>query len=90
MQNKRGGGEEENRRTGTVPERHHHREATPTDGGQYLHGPHGGLDVEPELLQGKQALAVEVLQLGDQDHVLLHQGPHGRRQGVVHLAVLEG
>lgn len=61
-----------------------------TDGGQYLHGLHGGLDIEPELLQGEQALPVQVLQLGDQDHVLLHQGAHGCRQGLVHLAVLEG
>lgn len=61
-----------------------------TDRGQYLHGPHGGLDVEPELLQRQQALPLEVLQLGDQDQVLLHQGPHRCREGVVHLAVLEG
>lgn len=61
-----------------------------TDGGQYLHSPHGGLDVEPELLQGQQALPLQVLQLSDQDQVLLHQGPHGRRQRVVHLAVLKG
>lgn len=61
-----------------------------TDGGQYLHGPHGGLNVEPELLQGQEALPLELLQLSDQDQVLLHQGPHGRRQCVVHLAILEG
>lgn len=61
-----------------------------TNGGQYLHGPHGGLDVEPQLLQGQQTLPLEVLQLCDQDQVLLHQGPHGRCQRVVHLAVLKG
>lgn len=61
-----------------------------TNRGEYLHGPHGGLDVKPELLQGQQALALEVLQLSNQDQVLLHQGPHRRRQRVVHLAVLKG
>lgn len=60
-----------------------------TDGGEDLHGAHGGLDVEPELLQREQALAVQVLQLRHQDQVLLHQGPHGRRQRVVHLPVLK-
>lgn len=61
-----------------------------TNRGEYLHGPHGGLDVEPELLQGQKALPLEVLQLSDQDQVLLHQGPHRRRQCVVDLAVLKG
>lgn len=63
---------------------------TLTNRGQYFHGPHGGLDVEPELLQGQEALPLEVLQLSDQDQVLLHQGPHGCRQRVVHLTVLKG
>ncbi|KAG7215453.1 hypothetical protein INR49_003229 [Caranx melampygus] len=40
---------------------------TRTDGRQDLHGPHGGLDVEPELLQREQALTLQVLQLSDQD-----------------------
>lgn len=67
-----------------------HKSQTLTNGGQDLHGPHGGLDVEPELLQGQQALPLEVLQLSDKNQVLLHQGPHGCRQSMVHLAVLKG
>lgn len=31
-----------------------------------------------------------MLQLSDQDQVLLHQGPHGCRQRMVHLTVLKG
>lgn len=69
---------------------HKTRVQTLTNRGQYLHSPHGGLDVKPELLQGQQALPLEVLQLSDQDQVLLHQSPHRRRQRMVHLAVLKG
>lgn len=62
----------------------------PTNRGQYLHGPHCGLDVEPQFLQGQQALALEVLQLSYKNEILFHQGPHGRSQSMIHLPVLKG
>lgn len=61
-----------------------------TQGSQDVHGTHGRLDVEPELLQGQEALPLQLLQLRDQDQVLFYQCSHGGRQGVVHLPVLEG
>ncbi len=60
-----------------------------TDGGQDFHGAHGGLYVEPELLQRERALSVEMLQLCHQDEIFLHQSPHGCSQGMIHLTVLK-
>lgn len=60
-----------------------------TQRGQDFHSPHGGLDVEPQLLEGQESLALKVLQLGDQDHVLLDEGPCGGSQGMVHLPILK-
>lgn len=60
-----------------------------TNGGQDFHGTHGGLNVEPELLQGERALSVEMLQLGHQDEIFLHQSVYGCSQGMIHLTVLK-
>lgn len=43
-----------------------------TQGGQDVDGAHGWLDVEPELLEGQEALPLQLLQLRDQDQVLLY------------------